>query len=98
MLGADSYEEMMRGIAEFDSIGVGVVPNIKRNYSVAQLDSNHDDIWSMGMAYIADGFHACLQTYNHGTIKRRAARYSVNYLQRQGWHGLTLRDLPIRHT
>lgn len=98
VLGADSYVEMMHGIAEFNSNGVAVVPNIKRNYSLAQLDSNHDDIWNMGLAYIADGFHAALATYAHGTIKRRAARYSVDYLHRQGWHGLRLRDLPIRHT
>lgn len=98
VLGADSYPEMMAGIAEFHANGVAVVPNIKRNYSIEQLHSNHADIWNMGMVYIADGFHACLQTYNHGTIKRRAARYSLEYLQRQGWDGLTLRDLPIRHT
>ncbi|WP_345368332.1 radical SAM protein [Saccharopolyspora cebuensis] len=98
VLGADSYEEMMHGIAEFDSIGVAVVPNIKRNYSTAQLDSNHPDIWDMGMAYVADGFHACLASYRHGTIKRRAARYSIDYLRRHGWPSLTLRDLPIRHT
>lgn len=98
VLGADSYVEMMRGIAEFNAAGVAVVPNIKRNYDLAQLDSNHPDIWDMGMAYIADGFEACLNTYNHGTIKRRAARYTVDYLRRQDWKGITLRDLPIRHT
>lgn len=98
VLGADSFPEMMAGIAEFNANGVAVVPNIKRNYSVEQLDSNHPDIWAMGMDYIAEGFHACLNTYQHGTIKRRAARYSVDYLQRHGWSELTLRDLPIRHT
>lgn len=98
VLGADSYPEMLRGIADLDDAGVAVVPNIKRNYTVAQLDSNHDDIWAMGMDYIADGFHACLQSYNNGTIKRRAARYSVDYLHRQGYPETTLRDLPIRHT
>jgi hypothetical protein len=50
------------------------------------------------MTYIADGFHAALATYRNGTIKRRAARYSVDYLKRQGWSGIDLRDLPIRHT
>lgn len=98
VLGADSYQEMMHGIAEFNSVGVAVVPNIKRNYSVDQLESNHPDIWDMGMSYIADGFHACLQSYNNGTIKRRAARYTVDYLHRHGQPQLTLRDLPIRHT
>lgn len=97
VLGADSYEEMLHGIAEFDSLGVAVVPNIKRNYDLAQLTSNHPDIWDMAMTYVADGFHACLATYRHGTIKRRAARYSVDYLHRQG-DEMTLRDLPIRHT
>lgn len=98
VLGADSYSEMLAGIREFDSLGVVVVPNIKRNYSVEQLDSNHPDIWDMAMDYVADGFHACLATYNHGTIKRRAARFTADYLRRCGWDGLTLRDLPIRHT
>lgn len=98
VLGADSYVEMMRGIAELTAASVAVVPNIKRNYSVAQLDSNHPDIWQMGLAYIADGFHACLASYGNGTIKRRAARYSVQYLRRHGWDRITLRDLPIRHT
>lgn len=98
VLGADSYAEMMAGIAAFDDIGVAVVPNIKRNYSIEQLESNHPDIWHFGPDYVADGFHACLATYNHGTIKRRAARYSVDYLQRQGFNDITLRDLPIRHT
>lgn len=98
VLGADSYDQMMWGVAELNRIGVAVVPNIKRNYTVAQLDSNHPDIWDMGMDYIADGFHACLASYTNGTIKRRAARYSVDYLLRHGWNGITLRDLPIRHT
>lgn len=98
VLGADSYVEMLRGIADMSAAGVAVVPNIKRNYSVAQLVSNHPDIWAMGMVYVADGFAACLRTYEHGTIKRRAARYSVNYLHRHGWPHASLRDLPIRHT
>lgn len=98
VMGADSYPEMLAGIREFDSLGVVVVPNIKRNYSVEQLDSNHPDIWDMAMDYVADGFHSCLATYWHGTIKRRAARYTVDYLHRHGAEGLTPRDLPIRHT
>lgn len=98
VLGADSYVEMMAGISEFDSLGVAVVPNIKRNYSVEQLDSNHPDIWDMAMDYVADGFHACLATYTHGTIKRRAARATADYLRRGGSGEITLRDLPIRHT
>ncbi|MBA8825295.1 hypothetical protein FHX42_002646 [Saccharopolyspora lacisalsi] len=49
------------------------------------------------MSYIADGFHAAPASYGNGTIKRRAARYSIDYLRRQG-HDVTLRDLPIRHT
>lgn len=98
VLGADSYDETMSGIAAFDEIGTVVVPNIKRNYSIAQLDSNHPDIWDMGMRYVADAFHGCLDTYQHGTIKRRAARYTLDYLHRTGADGLTLRDLPIRHT
>ena len=98
VLGADSYREMLSGIRELDAAGVAVVPNIKRNYSIAQLESNHDDIWAMGMAYISDGFHACLASYANGTIKRRAARYALNYLHRCGWDQLRLRELPIRHT
>jgi hypothetical protein len=98
VLGADSYEEMLRGVAGMSAAKVAVVPNIKRNYSRAQLDSNHADIWAMGGTYIADGFAACLATYAHGTIKRRAARYSVDYLHRLGQDWVTLRDLPIRHT
>lgn len=98
VLGADSYNEMLNGIRALDSIGVAVVPNIKRNYTLEQLDSNHPDIWGLGMNYIADGFHAALATYRNGTIKRRAARYSVDYLKQQGWSGISLRDLPIRHT
>ncbi|MFC7342050.1 radical SAM protein [Saccharopolyspora griseoalba] len=98
VLGADSYLEMLDGIRALDSAGVAVVPNIKRNYTLDQLNSNHDDIWDLGMTYIADGFHAAMATYRNGTIKRRAARYSVDFLNRQGWSGITLRDLPIRHT
>ncbi|MFI0901759.1 radical SAM protein [Streptomyces sp. NPDC020983] len=98
VLGADSYEEMLHGVAALSAARVAVVPNIKRNYSIAQLDSNHPDIWSMPGAYIADGFTACLATYAHGTIKRRAARGCVDYLHRQGQPQVTLRDLPIRHT
>jgi hypothetical protein len=98
VLGADSYEEMMKGISEMSAARVAVVPNIKRNYSRAQLDSNHPDIWAMGGKYITDGFEACLASYAHGTIKRRAARRSVDYLHRHGHAGVTLRDLPIRHT
>ena len=98
VLGADSYQEMLRGVAELSAAKVAVVPNIKRNYSPAQLNSNHPDIWTMDGKYIADGFAACLATYTHGTIKRRAARYSVNYLHRHGQPQATLRDLPIRHT
>ncbi|WP_129287544.1 radical SAM protein [Streptomyces sp. GZWMJZ-114] len=98
VLGADSYEEMMLGIDELSAAEVAVVPNIKRNYSPAQLNSNHEDIWTMHGEYIADGFTGCLATYRHGTIKRRAARASVDYLRRQGQPNLTLRDLPIRHT
>ncbi|MGW9643060.1 hypothetical protein ACWHAU_28540 [Streptomyces albidoflavus] len=98
VLGADSHTEMMKGIAELSAQQVTVVPNIKRNYSPAQLNSNHPDIWSMPGQYIADGFEACLATYHHGTIKRRAARHSVEYLHRQGQGSVTLRDLPIRHT
>jgi len=98
VLGADSYPEMLRGVAELFGAGVAVVPNIKRNYSVAQLASNHADIWAMGMTYVADGFAACLATYAHGTIKRRAARASVDYLRRHGWPQVGLRGLPIRHT
>ena len=97
VLGADSYDEMIEGILELDRNRVAVVPNIKRNYDLAQLHSNHDDIWSMGMPYIVDGFHAALATYRHGTIKRRAARKSLEYLRARGWE-LSLRDLPIRHT
>ncbi|WP_052850164.1 radical SAM protein [Streptomyces avicenniae] len=98
VLGADSYEEMLRGIDALSAAEVAVVPNIKRNYSLAQLDSNHPDIWEMDARYIADGFAACLATYAHGTIKRRAARYCVDYLHRHGQPQVTLRDLPIRHT
>ncbi|MFF2226954.1 hypothetical protein ACFVV7_26975 [Streptomyces globisporus] len=98
VLGADSHQEMLKGVAEMSAERVAVVPNIKRNYSPAQLDSNHPDIWSMPGQYIADGFTACLATYAHGTIKRRAARGSVDYLHRHGHNGVTLRDLPIRHT
>lgn len=98
VLGADSYVEMLQGIRELHSAGVAVVPNIKRNYTAEQLDSNHIDIWNMGLNYIADGFHACLASYIHGTIKRRAARCTVDYLRRHGWQDVTLRDLPIRHT
>jgi hypothetical protein len=98
VLGADSYPEMLHGITELAAAGVAVVPNIKRNYDLAQLDSNHRDIWDMGLVYVADGFHACLASYNNGTIKRRAARYTVNYLHRHGQPDVTLRDLPIRHT
>ncbi|MDP9643707.1 hypothetical protein J2S53_003652 [Actinopolyspora lacussalsi] len=97
VLGADSYTEMLDGIAELDENGVAVVPNIKRNYTVEQLDSNHRDLWRHGMRYIADGFHAALSSYDNGTIKRRAARYSVDYLRRCG-RETGLRDLPIRHT
>jgi len=98
VLGADSYTEMMNGVADLSAARVAVVPNIKRNYSRAQLDSNHPDIWSLGGKYIADGFEACLATYGHGTIKRRAARASVDYLHRNGQRQVSLRDLPIRHT
>ncbi|MFJ4966029.1 radical SAM protein [Streptomyces sp. NPDC088729] len=98
VLGADSYEEMLRGVAELSAAKVTVVPNIKRNYSPAQLNSNHEDIWKLGAGYVADGFTACLETYNHGTIKRRAARYCIDYLHRHGQPDVTLRDLPIRHT
>ncbi|MCI2421549.1 hypothetical protein MOQ72_29350 [Saccharopolyspora sp. K220] len=98
VLGADSYTEMLDGIRILDNAGVAVVPNIKRNYTLEQLDSNHTDIWDLGMTYIADAFHAALASYRNGTIKRRAARLSVGYLHRDGWTELTLRDLPIRHT
>jgi hypothetical protein len=98
VLGADSHAEMLAGVAELDAAQVVVVPNIKRNYSLAQLNSNHDDIWDLAGQYIADGFEACLATYAHGTIKRRAARRSLDYLHRQGQRATTLRDLPIRHT
>lgn len=97
VLGADSYTEMLDGIRALDEARVAVVPNIKRNYTADQLNSNHPDIWNHGMTYIAEGFHAALATYRNGTIKRRAARYSVAYLRRQG-ENVTLRDLPIRHT
>ncbi len=97
VLGADSYTEMLDGIAELDENGVAVVPNIKRNYTVEQLNSNHRDLWNHGMRYISDGFHAALSSYDNGTIKRRAARCSVDYLRRCG-HEVGLRDLPIRHT
>lgn len=98
VLGADSYAEMMDGIATLDAANVAVVPNIKRNYTLEQLNSNHPDVWELGAAYITDGFHAALSSYRSGTIKRRAARYSVDYLDRQGQAHVTLRDLPIRHT
>lgn len=98
VLGADSHSEMLDGIHELDANSVAVVPNIKRNYTSQQLDTNHPDIWRNGLTYIADGFHAALATYRHGTIKRRAARLTLDYLQRQDWRDLTLRDLPIRHT
>lgn len=98
VLGADSYAEMMDGIAALDAAHVAVVPNIKRNYTIEQLNSNHPDLWELGAAYISDGFHAALASYRNGTIKRRAARYSVDYLHRQGHADVTLRDLPIRHT
>lgn len=96
--GFDATEYVAEQVTAALSIGIAVVPNIKRNYDLAQLHSNHPDIWDMAMSYVADGFHACLATYRHGTIKRRAARYSVNYLHRQGYREVTLRDLPIRHT
>jgi hypothetical protein len=98
VLGADSYDEMLQGVAALSAANVAVVPNIKRNYSTAQLDSNHPDIWTMPGQYIASGFEACLATYAHGTIKRRAARHCVDYLHRTGHPQVTLRDLPIRHT
>jgi hypothetical protein len=98
VLGADSYEDLLSGIAELDAARVAVVPNIKRNYSVAQLDSNHPDIWEMPGEYIEEGFSACLATYRYGTIKRRAARLCVDYLHRNGRTDVTLRDMPIRHT
>lgn len=98
VLGADSYSEMLDGIAALDEVGVAVVPNIKRNYTVDQLNSNHPDVWHKGTTYIADGFHAALRSYQNGTIKRRAARSSVDYLAREGERKVTLRDLPIRHT
>lgn len=75
-----------------------VVPNIKRNYTIEQLNSNNPDLWELGAAYISDGFHAALASYRNGTIKRRAARYSADYLHRQGHADVALRDLPIRHT
>lgn len=98
VLGADSYAELMDGIAALDAANVAVVPNIKRNYTLEQLNSNHPDLWELGTAYIADGFHAALASYRNGTIKRRAARYSVDYLHRHGQQNVSLRDLPIRHT
>ena len=98
ILGADSHAEMMAGIGALDAVDVAVVPNIMRNYSTGHLASTHPDLWRMGLPYISDGFDACLETYRHGTIKRRAARLSVEWLHRQGSTGVSVMDLPIRHT
>ena len=98
ILGADSHAEMMAGIDALDAVGVAVVPNIMRNYSTGHLASTHQDLWRMNLSYISDGFNACLRTYRHGTIKRRAARLSVEWLHRQGSAGASVMDLPIRHT
>ncbi|MBA8825296.1 hypothetical protein FHX42_002647 [Saccharopolyspora lacisalsi] len=35
---------MLDGIATLDEAGVAVVPNIKRNYTLDQLNSNHPDL------------------------------------------------------
>lgn len=98
ILGADSYAEMMAGIDALDAVGVAVIPNIMRNYSTGHLASTHQDLWRMNLSYISDGFNACLRTYSHGTIKRRAARLSVEWLHRQGLTNVSVMDLPIRHT
>lgn len=98
VLGADSYSEMLEGIHILDENGVAVVPNIKRNYTTAQLASVHPDLFEYGMDYIIRGFEASLASYRNGTIKRRAAQMSVDWLHGHGDTEVTLSTLPIRHT
>lgn len=97
VIGTDSHETMIKGVAELDRVGVVVVPNVARSYNLAQLSSQHTDLWAMGFQYVLDGFEACVKTYRHPSIKHFAGTKAVEYLNSRG-RQVSLADLPIRHT